>query len=330
MSPEPARDRAARRTPILAAGAVLALVGVTTAAAVAVQRGGPDEGGGAGSATPAAWASWSGPAEAFGAPGPVEVVTLPVGDGDQVLVCYGPQPSIEVPRGCAGLSYAVTGLDPALVDSGFVRLSGTWDGTTLAVDDAEPADQPAYDEAPFPDCSGDLRPPTGPMVDEDFTTLLDPETNMYGAPYSTVVEGLDRYAWLVVTHEDPLGYGDDLAAQGATYGQWSNPWGLDVGLALGHLTAIERDAAVEAAVAEIRTVWRGYLCIDADGRYDSGEIGVAADEILAQGVPGASSVSWGTDRITLEVLYDDGRLQHWADQRWPGLVHVRAELRDVR
>lgn len=80
-----------------------------------------------------------------------------------------------------------------------------------------------------------------------------------------------------------------------------------------------------AAESELRKVWGGALCVSKAKRTEAQLLRI--QEVLGD-LPGAfSAVSQG-DQVAVDVLYDDGSLQKWADLAYgDGLVEVTSALR---
>ncbi|WP_109505904.1 hypothetical protein [Nocardioides speluncae] len=185
-------------------------------------------------------------------------------------------------------------------------VTGMYDGTTMKVTKVvssalyDPPADPGAEEDPFatpcPEPDGGWR-----VVDE---TKAD-ETAMEAA--FTEAAELDGYggAWMD-QHLDP---------------QQSN----DPSKAIVNV-AVTGDPA--AAEAELRKVWGGALCVS-KARYTEAELTRIQDELMD--LPDAYSAGSGRDQVTVDVLWDDGSLQKWADDAYgAGLVKVTSALRPTQ
>lgn len=84
---------------------------------------------------------------------------------------------------------------------------------------------------------------------------------------------------------------------------------------------------VEAAEDELRDLWGGGLCVSKAEHTDA-ELQAIADELNE--LPGMSSSGSGITYVDVSVLWDDGSLQAWADQKYgEGLVRITSLLRPV-
>ncbi len=81
---------------------------------------------------------------------------------------------------------------------------------------------------------------------------------------------------------------------------------------------------VAPAERALRKVWGGALCVT---RATHTEAELRAIQHRLNKLPGMLSSSSGFDRIEVEVLYDDGSLQRWADAAYgQGLVEISSAL----
>jgi hypothetical protein len=84
---------------------------------------------------------------------------------------------------------------------------------------------------------------------------------------------------------------------------------------------------VETAEETLREIWGGALCVF-QARHTEAKL-LAIGERL-QELPGMSSSSSSVDRIDVSVIWDDGSLQGWADEKYgDGLVRIHSEIQPV-
>lgn len=80
----------------------------------------------------------------------------------------------------------------------------------------------------------------------------------------------------------------------------------------------------EAAEADLREVWGGMLCVS---RAEHTEAELRAIQRELGSLPGLLSSGTGRDRVRVEVVFDDGTLQEWADRTYgDGVVVVSSAL----
>lgn len=186
---------------------------------------------------------------------------------------------------------------------GSFALTGTFDGTTLTVTEAIPAAlYDATSQAPEPE---------------------------FGTPCPPPAEG-----WAVVepTKADQASMDATFAAASALPG-YAGAWidgstdpGAEGGLVdptkLVVNVAVTGDVA--AAETKLRDTWGGALCVS-QAAYTERELNDMAMEL--QRLPGVTTSSAAEDVVRIGVLFDDGSLQAWADERYgEGRVEISSTL----
>lgn len=276
---------------ILAAAAVLSLLGAATACSTEAEMKAVDP---SSSGDSVATDATSG-----GAPTPVPdgevrtsglVTVLDSGGGPEM--CLGAVAESYPPQ-CGGPALAdfdwgdVGSEEAGGVTWGQYALTGTYDGTTFTVTDAIPA--ALYDVMKQPGAGG-----LDPACDDATTT--DPEK---------------------ATPEDM----DATLAAASALPTYASSW-----LSNGTISvAVTGDA--EAAESTLRETWGGLLCVtvveksDADLNEVNQELQAAlGDQLLTSG-------SSAPDSLDAQVVYDDGSIQEWADATYgDGLVRISSAL----
>lgn len=229
-------------------------------------------------------------------------------DGDGPELCHAVAESF--PPQCQGLPMADWAWadhpeheDQSGVKWGSYALTGTFDGTTFAVTEAIPAAMyDALNEEPEPLPGTPCEPPEGGwgVVDAARAT---PE-----AMDATFTEAsrLPGFAgtWMDQS-QDPSATND--------------PTRVIINV------AVTED--VEAAEATLRETWGGALCVS-PARYTEAELNAISMEL--QRLPGVLTTSGAADVVQVEVLYDDGSLQAWADEEYgEGRVEITSALQPV-
>ncbi|MCP3423066.1 hypothetical protein [Nocardioides pinisoli] len=274
---------------ILAAAAVLTVLGAATACSTEAEMKAVDPSGSAAAAD----------ASSGEAPRPVpdgEVRTsglvMVIDDGDGPEMCLGAIAESYPPQ-CGG---------PALVDFdwgdvgseqasgvrwGSYALTGTFDGETFTVTDAIPA--ALYDTMAAPE-----QEPLAAACDEPTTTDT-----------------------AKATPEDM----DATLAAASALPSYASAW------LTGNTINVAVTEDPEGAEAELRRTWGGMLCVttvektDADLNQVNQELQTAlGDQLLTSG-------SFAPDSLDAQVVYDDGSIQAWADATYgEGLVEVSSAL----
>lgn len=274
---------------ILAAAAVLTVVGAATACSTEAEMKAVDPSGSGAAAD----------ASSGGVPRPVpdgEVRTsglvMVIDDGDGPEMCLGAIAESYPPQ-CGG---------PALVDFdwgdvgseqasgvrwGSYALTGTFDGETFTVTDAIPA--ALYDTMAAPE-----QEPLAAACDEPTTTDT-----------------------AKATPEDM----DATLAAASALPSYASAW------LTGNTINVAVTEDPEGAEAELRKTWGGMLCVttvektDADLNQVNQELQTAlGDQLLTSG-------SFAPDSLDAQVVYDDGSIQAWADATYgEGLVEVSSAL----
>ncbi|PUA82380.1 hypothetical protein [Nocardioides currus] len=193
---------------------------------------------------------------------------------------------------------------------GSFSLTGTFDGTTLAVTEAVPA--ALYDPMsapPEPALTTPCDPPTGGwgIVDE---AMADQEALDATLNAAAALPGYGA-AWVDQPVDPSVEAGaNDPATQFET-------------LILN--VAVTGDVA--AAEKTLRETWGGALCVS-QSTYTEAELNELSIEV--QELPGVESVSASGDVVQVEVLFDDGSLQAWADETYgAGRVEITSTLTPV-
>ncbi|NPC40943.1 hypothetical protein [Nocardioides sp. zg-1230] len=275
---------------ILAAAAVLSLLGAATACSTEAEMKAVDPSSSGDSAATATTGE---------APTPVPdgevrtsglVTVLDSGGGPEM--CLGAVAESYPPQ-CGGPALAdfdwgdVGSEEAGGVTWGQYALTGTYDGTTFTVTDAIPA--ALYDVMKQPGAGG-LDPAC------DVATTTDPEK---------------------ATPEDM----DATLAAASALPTYASSW-----LSNGTISvAVTGDA--EAAESTLRETWGGLLCVtvveksDADLNEVNQELQAAlGDQLLTSG-------SSAPDSLDAQVVYDDGSIQEWADATYgDGLVRISSSL----
>ena len=226
-------------------------------------------------------------------------------DGSGARMCRsGNWQDIEPPR-CD--EFAITGWD---WDSswdyeekdgarwGYFTLTGTFDGSTFAVDEVSQPDPEPYEwdfEIPCPEPDGGWR-----VLDPALTTS---ETE---AVLSNPAEKLPGFALIAVSTPDGEPAPRDPASTVVTVYVAEDPVGAE---------------------AAMREVWGGMLCVT-EVEHSYRELSKVQHELLD--IPGMTEVGSGNpaNQVELSVFHDDGSIQRWADQEFgDGVVVVESNLR---
>lgn len=186
---------------------------------------------------------------------------------------------------------------------GFV-VTGMYDGETMRV--TKVVSSALYDDAP----ADDYEPPGTPCSEPDGGWRVIDE--------SKVDEDTMNATFEKATTLD--GYAGAWMDQGHDPNPSNDPTKVIVNV------AVTGDPA--AAETELRKVWGGALCVS-KAKYPEAELLRIQDELME--LPDAFSASSGHDQVTVDVLWDDGSLQQWADEAYgAGLVKVTSALRSAR
>ncbi|RYC10412.1 hypothetical protein [Nocardioides zhouii] len=228
-------------------------------------------------------------------------------DGSGPMLCFGGI-SFGDPPSCSGAP--VTGWDWSAVGDvsedggqrwGSYVLTGTFDGTTFAVEEVSQPD-PEPDEwdfeilCPTPDGGWQVEDPARSTQDD------------LGAAMNTA-SGLPGFASGAVSTPDGEPGPDDPAQT------------------VFSLYVVGDPAAAEAA---IREVWGGMLCVTEVERTDD-DFEQMQGEVIEAEVPGMSQVGGNLDnQLEIVVFHDDSSIQRWADQVYgEGVVVVESNLQPV-
>jgi hypothetical protein len=193
-------------------------------------------------------------------------------------------------------------------------VTGTFDGTSVtpsdvvAAADVEPTDDPVAGpefETPCPE-------PAGGWVAVDPARAGQADMDRAFARAST----LDGYAASFVDTSRDERSPEQMDQDAAAGRDDISTWIVNV--------RVVGDAG--AAEDEIREVWGGPLCVVSGGDHTDAELGRIQDALSE--VPGFSGSGRGIDGVVeLDVVYDDGSLQRWADDEYgAGVVQVMSAL----
>lgn len=250
--------------------------------------------GGSGDDTPAAGVPASVPA-VDGRVATQGLVTV-LDDGDGPELCLGAVAE-SLPPQCGGPK--ITGWDWATnemheeaagVKWGSFHLTGTFDGTTFAVDEAIPA--ALYD------------------------TLAVPQEEPLGTPCEETQDGA-----VDTTKSSPEAMDATLTAASALPG-YAMAW-LD-----GNVVNVAVTEDPAGAEATLRETWGGPLCVS-EAEHTQAELEAIQRE-LNELPGMLSVASTRPDHLEVHVVQDDGSLQEWADETYgEGLVEVTSALTPV-
>ena len=274
---------------ILAAAAVLTVLGATACSTEAEMRAvDPESGSGA-----------AADASSGEAPRPVpdgEVRTsglvMVIDDGDGPEMCLGAVAESYPPQ-CGGPALSdfdwgdVGSEEAAGVRWGSYALTGTFDGSTFTVTDAIPA--ALYD------------------------TLAEPEQE----PLAAACDDPTTTDTAKATPEDL----DATLAAASALPTYASAWltGNTINV------AVTEDA--EGAEAELRTTWGGMLCVTTVERTDADLNEVNQELQAALGEQLLTSGSTSPDSLDAQVVFDDGSIQEWVDATYgDGLVRISSAL----
>lgn len=275
---------------ILAAAAVLTVVGAATACSTEAEMKAVDP---SGSGAAAADAS-SGEAPRPVPEGEVRTsgLVMVLDDGDGPEMCLGAVAESYPPQ-CGGpalvdFDWGDVGSEQASgVQWGSYALTGTFDGETFTVTDAIPA--ALYDTMAEPE-----QDPLAAACDEPTTTDT-----------------------AKATPEDM----DATLAAASALPSYASAW------LTGNTINVAVTGDAEAAETELRRTWGGMLCVTTVERTDADLNEVNQELQAALGDQLLTSGSFAPDSLDAQVVYDDGSIQEWADATYgEGLVEVSSAL----
>lgn len=274
---------------ILAAAAVLTVLGAATACSTEAEMRAVDPaGGGAAAGTPSGAAPTPVPEGEVRTDGLVTV--LDAGDGPEL--CLGAVAESYPPQ-CGGPALAdfdwgdVGSEEAAGVRWGSYALTGTFDGSTFTVTDAIPA------------------------------ALYDAMAEPQPEPLAAACEEPTTTDTAKATPEDL----DATLAAASALPSYASAWltGNTINV------AVTEDA--EAAETELRRTWGGMLCVTTVERTDADLNQVNQELQAALGDQLLTSGSTSPDSLDAQVVYDDGSVQEWADATYgEGLVRISSAL----
>ncbi|HEU4336557.1 MAG TPA: hypothetical protein VFR45_04535 [Nocardioides sp.] len=274
---------------ILAAAAVLTVLGAATACSTEAEMRAVDPaGGGAAAGTPSGAAPTPVPEGEVRTGGLVTV--LDAGDGPEL--CLGAVAESYPPQ-CGGPALAdfdwgdVGSEEAAGVRWGSYALTGTFDGSTFTVTDAIPA------------------------------ALYDAMAEPQPEPLAAACEEPTTTDTAKATPEDL----DATLAAASALPSYASAWltGNTINV------AVTEDA--EAAETELRRTWGGMLCVTTVERTDADLNQVNQELQAALGDQLLTSGSTSPDSLDAQVVYDDGSVQEWADATYgEGLVRISSAL----
>jgi hypothetical protein len=274
---------------ILAAAAVLTVLGATACSTEAEMRA-VDPASGSGAAADASSGAVPQPVPDGEVSTSGLVTVIDAGDGPEL--CLGPVAESYPPQ-CGGPALAdfdwgdVGSEEASGVRWGSYALTGTFDGATFTVTDAIPA--ALYDTMAAPE-----EEPLAAACDDPTTTDTAKATPEDLDATLAAASALPTYAsaWLT---------GDTINV------------------------AVTEDP--EGAEAELRTTWGGMLCVTTVERTDADLNEVNQELQAALGDQLLTSGSTSPDSLDAHVVYDDGSIQEWADATYgDGLVRVTSAL----
>jgi len=234
---------------------------------------------------------------------------MDTGQGDPQL-CLGAIAESYPPQ-CSGIP--ITNWDWAPVKDtsessdatrwGSYAVTGTYDGETFTVtqkpvtsalyDPAAPVENPFVTSCPEPE--------GGWGVVDDAKVSYEDQDAVY-----TAAAQLSTYAGSFIDQTSAAGSADDAS-----------------GSIVNVLVTEDPEGAEEA----LRKVWGGPLCVTVT-EHTEAELVEIQDGL--QGLPGLLSSGPQLDKLVVDVVWDDGTLQTWADETYgDGLVAIRPVLRNV-
>jgi hypothetical protein len=274
---------------ILAAAAVLTVLGATACSTEAEMRA-VDPASGSGAAADGSSGAVPQPVPDGEVSTSGLVTVIDAGNGPEL--CLGAVAESYPPQ-CGGPALAdfdwgdVGSEEASGVRWGSYALTGTFDGSTFTVTDAIPA--ALYDTMAAPE-----EEPLAAACDDPTTTDTAKATPEDLDATLAAASALPTYAsaWLT---------GDTINV------------------------AVTEDA--EGAEAELRTTWGGMLCVTTVERTDADLNEVNQELQAALGDQLLTSGSTSPDSLDAHVVYDDGSIQEWADATYgDGLVRVTSAL----
>ena len=281
---------------ILAAAAVLTVLGAATACSTEAEMKAVDPSG----SDAAADASSGEPGEA---PTPVpegEVRTsglvMVLDDGDGPEMCLAGVAESYPPQcggpGLADFDWGDVGSEEASgVRWGSYALTGTYDGSTFTVTDAIPA--ALYD------------------------TMAEPEVQ----PLAAACEEPTTTDTAQATPEDL----DATLAAASALPSYASAW------LTGNTINVAVTEDPEGAEEKLRETWGGMLCVTTVERTDADLNAVSQELQAALGEQLLTSGSLSPDSLDAQVVYDDGTVQEWVDATYgDGLVRVSSALVPVK
>jgi len=194
---------------------------------------------------------------------------------------------------------------------GEFAVNGTFDGTSLTPTAVVPADE--FDAPPYEDPT-DLT--TRCPEPEGGWRVIDPALTTQQSQDDTfrAAQRLAGYAGAWVDQSINPAYDD--------------PDDLEKELAMNDPTKLVINVQVtgdpSAAEAELRKVWGGALCVTT-AEHTERELGQIQEQVLD--LPGVLGGGAGFDKVDVQVVFDDGSIQAWADQEYgAGVVVVSSAL----
>lgn len=234
---------------------------------------------------------------------------MDVGQGDPEL-CLGAIAESFPPQ-CSGIPISNWDWAPVKDTSessgttrwGSYAVTGTYDGETFTVtkepmssalyDPAAPAENPFVTSCPEPEGGW-------AVVDDDKVSYQDQD-----AVYAAAAQ-LSTYAGSFIDQTSAAGSADDAS---------------------GSIVNVLVTEDPEGAEAALRKVWGGPLCVTVSDVTEAELVEIQDD---LQGLPGLLSSGPQLDKLVVDVVWDDGTLQAWADAAYgEGLVVIRPVLKPV-
>lgn len=298
----------------LAAGLILALTSCGSSSTDSASDGGGD--------APAASAPTPGTPD-----GKVTGFGMVIEQGTGPQLCLGPIAESYPPQ-CEGLpleGWDWAGRDDFEDISGvkfaMYAVTGTFDGTTMTVTD-EPISGALYDPMPDPMAGSAYSTPC-PVPDGGWVISNRAKSN------SNALERAERTATELdgyLTHWNDQFSGLDIAVEEETEPDPDPDMGDDGSLdPLKLILNVQVSGDVDEATQLMRTVWGGALCVTNPAHTEEELTDISETLGAAAGVTSAAPLN---DRVIVDVLYDDGSLQQWADDTYgEGTVVIVSSLR---
>lgn len=302
-----------RRTPMSSFGKFLVRAGLAVGLMVAVTACGsssPDDANDPAADAPATSAPTPGAPD-----GKVTGLGMVIDQGDGAQLCLGPIAESYPPQ-CKGFpleGWDWSGRDDFEDISGvkfaMYAVTGTFDGTSMTVTD-EPIAAALYDPMPDPSAARATGTPC-PVPDGGWVISNRAKSNANALERAErTAAQLDGY----VTNWNDQFSGLDIAVSEETEPDPDPDMGDDGSLdPLKLVLNVQVTGDVDVATQLMRTVWGGALCVS-NPQHTEAELTEISDSLAD--APGVTDALPQYDRVVVNVLYDDGSLQQWADDTY--------------